>query len=66
MRRIHQIAMIGAILALAASSTPEAALAQDGTQALTNVIASAPLEPGDAVRLRFWREPELNGDAAVD
>jgi polysaccharide export outer membrane protein len=27
---------------------------------------STPLQPGDAVRLRFWLEPGLSGDYAVD
>lgn len=28
--------------------------------------ASAPLEPGDAIRLSFWREPSLSGEYPVD
>ena len=25
-----------------------------------------PLRPGDVVRLRIWREPDMSGDFAVD
>ena len=28
--------------------------------------AMAPLAPGDAIRIAFWREPELNGEYPVD
>lgn len=29
-------------------------------------ISTAPLEPGDAIRLAFWREPAISGEYPVD
>ena len=31
-----------------------------------SVAAKQPLRPGDMVRMRIWREPDLSGDFAVD
>jgi protein involved in polysaccharide export with SLBB domain len=45
-------------------STPEPSLPQQANEAATG--ASAPLEPGDALRLSFSREVEFNGDYPVD
>jgi polysaccharide export outer membrane protein len=44
---------------------PDPAAAQQPASArLARVLPG--LEPGDAVRLTFWREPEMNGDYFVD
>lgn len=41
--------------------------AQAGTQPVANISDSAlALRPGDAVRLRIWREPDLSGDFPVN
>lgn len=44
--------------------------APGGAAAWTNGAASAavdpPLQPGDVIRLRIWREPDLSGEFALD
>jgi protein involved in polysaccharide export with SLBB domain len=43
--------------------------AQDSAQDIVPISAGAPhytLRPGDIVRLRVWREPDLSGDFPVD
>jgi protein involved in polysaccharide export with SLBB domain len=40
--------------------------AQADTNPSTVVVSQEPLVPGDAVRLKFWREPALSGDYLVD
>ena len=40
--------------------------AQADTNPSTFTVSQEPLAPGDAVRLKFWREPALSGDYAVD
>jgi polysaccharide export outer membrane protein len=53
---IVRLGLLGALLvALTANAAPLAA------QSVT-----AGLQPGDAVRLKIWREPELSGDFQVD
>lgn len=42
-----------------------AALTSGGLRGQTSE-ALAPLAPGDAVRIAFWREPEMNGEYPVD
>jgi polysaccharide biosynthesis/export protein len=48
-----------AALALFLAASPTAAQTASAT-------AVAPLEPGDAIRLAFWREPALSGEYPVD
>lgn len=64
------ISVVIALLALPAV-TPAAAAQDDGTpgSASESAIPAAnrePLRPGDAIRLRFWREPDLSGEYTVD
>jgi polysaccharide export outer membrane protein len=40
--------------------------AQDGTSAPSLTVTQEALVPGDAIRLTFWREPELSGGYSVD
>ena len=49
-------------------SAAAAALATRGTAQtpLRPSVTSTTLRPGDALRLRIWREPELSGDFMVD
>lgn len=51
---------------LATALTPAAGAAQDTAATGTSVSAAGSLRPGDLVRLRIWREPDLSGDFAVD
>src|SRR4051812_23991337 len=36
------------------------------TITVKGIATQQPLRPGDIVRLRIWREPDLTGDYAVD
>jgi polysaccharide export outer membrane protein len=54
-------AIVAVSLAAAASAAAQATGGGPG-----GGDASAPLQPGDAVRLGFWREPALSGEYAVD
>ena len=46
---------------------PSLARGQDSVAAATSVdTAGATLKPGDVVRLKIWREPDLSGDFLVD
>jgi protein involved in polysaccharide export with SLBB domain len=55
------------IVALAAfTAVHEAAGAQNPSPAIGKSDVSNVLRPGDIVRLRIWREPDLSGDFSVD
>jgi polysaccharide export outer membrane protein len=59
------------LIALCASLfIPALATAQSESSAVNDSIAGRPvsyvLRPGDVVRLRIWREPDLSGDFPVD
>ena len=61
--------MIGVrhLLAAAVLATAPVAGAQPSAVTVrTGVDTAAALRPGDVVRLRIWREPDLSGDFAVD
>lgn len=45
---------------------PSLARAQDPVQASTADSSGGTLKPGDVVRLKIWREPDLSGDFLVD
>src|SRR3954453_9237629 len=61
MFRIQSWAVIGLIL------VPTGACAHQSTPQSTPVVeAVEPLRPGDLVRLRIWREPDLSGEFPVD
>ena len=55
--------LFAAALALASARTASAQLVVDSAGATD---ASTYLHPGDIVRLRIWREPDLSGDFPVD
>lgn len=42
------------------------AIASSSSPAVAQVPSSGTLRPGDVIRLRIWREPDLSGDFAVD
>jgi polysaccharide export outer membrane protein len=52
--------------ALALACTPIAVAAQETPAPPVAAEAAGSLRPGDVVRLRIWREPDLSGDFAVD
>ena len=50
-----------------AALAPASGLAQvGGTQDTVSVAGREIIRPGDTIRLRVWREPDLSGDFAVD
>jgi polysaccharide export outer membrane protein len=51
------------ILTLTASLLAPPALAQESAD---TTVASQALSPGDVIRLRIWREPDMSGDYGVD
>jgi protein involved in polysaccharide export with SLBB domain len=53
-----------AIALMLTSAVLQAAAAQTATPPTSK--AQAPLQPGDLVRLKIWREPDLSGDFRVD
>ncbi len=65
---------LAAVLALIATACgggnpPPAELAPASTWSNAGAAASAeepPLQPGDVIRLRIWREPDLSGEFALD
>ena len=61
-RPLH-LALAGALLAAAA---PVPASAQQEQAIPVNARVNVVLNPGDRVRLKVWREPDLSGDFQVD
>lgn len=58
---------MGAILALAlVCATPGVPSAQPASAADSKAIDGDLLRPGDVIRLRIWREPDLSGEFLVD
>lgn len=68
--RIRAWCVLTAVCAVLASLTASRAVAQQRTVAghpQTSALgANALLRPGDVVRLRIWREPDLSGDFPVN
>ena len=54
------------VLAVALVVLPSVAVAQDSAAASSPEAGGGTLKPGDMVRLRIWREPDLSGDFLVD
>lgn len=68
--RLFSLACLGAALSaplpsLAQSSTPGAGGA-DKPRNAASADSAAFAQPGDIVRLRIWREPDMSGDFTVD
>jgi protein involved in polysaccharide export with SLBB domain len=63
MPRLSYLVLLGLIVLSASKSAPQ------GTRDGTNNIAQDSLDvlrPGDLIRLRIWREPDMSGDYTVD
>jgi protein involved in polysaccharide export with SLBB domain len=58
--------VIVALLAGALLVGPTKAVAQATPTAAATVTDMMPARPGDLIRLKVWREPDLSGDFAVD
>jgi len=54
------------LLAAALMVVPSLAVAQDSAAASSLEAGGGTLKPGDMVRLRIWREPDLSGEFLVD
>jgi len=61
---MHRFRILLFAVALAPLSAP--AVAQDSSAVAQAAESSGTLRPGDVVRLRIWREPDLSGDFPVD
>jgi protein involved in polysaccharide export with SLBB domain len=61
---MHQLPTL--LLAAALLLPPSVAIAQNPPNAAEVEAAGETLKPGDVVRLRIWREPDLSGDYPVD
>ena len=57
------LALVGAVPGRARAQAVEA---ESSTHVAHGALAQQPLRPGDVVRLRIWREPDLSGDFQVD
>jgi protein involved in polysaccharide export with SLBB domain len=71
MQRIRSIplgALAWAVLLLAPPTSALAGQASSEASAKppTEVMDPSPLRPGDILRLRIWREPDLSGDFPID
>lgn len=65
--RDHRAALLAALLALALpAGLPAAAAAQDAAPDGAPAVAADAPRPGDVIRLRVWREPELSGEFPID
>ncbi len=60
-----RLSIVLSIWVLCSTSGLESQLARASVTELEAEVQSA-LAPGDAIRLGFWREPDLNGDYTVD
>ena len=60
--------LAGLVLVLPGRFLPTAAMAQlpAGSQQLPRVDSSGVVRPGDVIRLKVWREPDMSGDAVVN
>jgi protein involved in polysaccharide export with SLBB domain len=66
-RLAHSAAGLVALLVLPiGSATAQPSKHVGATESVTATPAADVLRPGDAVRLRIWREPDLSGDFTVD
>lgn len=65
-QRLMPPARLIRFLLLAAVVLPIAAPAARAQAARSDTVRAASLHPGDVVRLRIWREPDLSGDFPVD
>jgi len=64
---VRSIAGLLVVLGVLAASSFEVQAQESAADAKQDTLAGAyPLEPGDAIRLAFWREPELSGEYPVD
>ena len=61
---MRTLPLLAALLLLAAA--PRALPAQPGGGEAPAAAAADPLRPGDVVRVRIWREPDLSGEFPVD
>lgn len=62
--RLVLLPMVAALLPIGGSAAQQAA--HDGVTAGSAARAADVLRPGDVVRLRIWREPDLSGDFLID
>lgn len=65
-RRISVTLMLRALLVLAASSGSAPVLAQQVSSTTFAAESRTAAQPGDVVRLKIWREPDMSGDYTVD
>ncbi|MGI8507830.1 MAG: polysaccharide biosynthesis/export family protein [Gemmatimonadaceae bacterium] len=67
MRLATQCYIVSLLVAGSAATSP-VLQAQDSTSPLhpAQITASATPQPGDLIRMRIWREPDLSGDFRVD
>ena len=61
-RGVRAVLALGALLAV---ESPKLVAAQDAP-AVQGRGVNAVLQPGDLVRLKIWREPDLSGDSRLD
>ena len=64
--RTARAALIAVLILSAIGANPGTAQSQSREQAQTQPPAAALLRPGDVVRLKIWREPDLSGDFQVN
>jgi protein involved in polysaccharide export with SLBB domain len=61
-----RLAAAAALLAAVLATPAGAQIQPDAREAATAAATADPLRPGDVVRVRIWREPDLSGDFTVD
>jgi protein involved in polysaccharide export with SLBB domain len=65
-RRTRPLFGVASLLALLSLSSPRPAAAQDPPTPSPAEAVNQLLRPGDVVRLKIWREPDLSGDYDVN
>ena len=67
LKRARSLLVTGAFIALASPALKPALAQETAPQTVAPATGVNPvLQPGDMVRLRIWREPDLTGDYRVD
>lgn len=62
----HRLRPVALALLLLLGTAAPCSLTAQRTASMPEVVPSTVLQPGDRVRLRVWREPELSGEFDVD
>jgi polysaccharide export outer membrane protein len=66
LRWLRGLAVAGAVLEFALGTPPTLGAAQTPVTSASDVRDTLPPQPGDLIRLKVWREPDLTGEFPVN